>query len=69
MPVDSHGLLRDIAFRIDENVKDLSRQALVDDFDSANLQHPMSVLGIKPRCFRIEHDFTHGGMRSRHCCD
>ena len=60
MPVDAHCVLRDVALRIDERVKDLARQALVHDLDRANLQHPMPVRGIETRRFRIEHDFTHG---------
>ena len=64
MPVNPHRVLRDIALGVDEHVKDLSRQALVHDLDGADFEHPMSVLGIKPGCFRVEHDFTHGGLRS-----
>ena len=62
MPVDPDGLLGDGALRIDERVKDLAGQALVHDLDGANFQHPMSVGRIEACRFRVEHDFTHGGL-------
>ena len=60
--VDAHCVLRDVALRIDEHVKDLAGQALVHDLDRADFQHPMSVRRIEACRFRVEHDFTHGAF-------
>ena len=43
MAVDARGVLGDLALGIDERMEDLSRQDLMDNFDRANFQHPVSV--------------------------
>ena len=62
MTVDARGVLGDLALGIDERVEDFSRQDLMDDFDRANFQHPVSVGRTKASRFGVEHDFTHSEL-------
>ena len=62
MAVDARGVLGDLALGIDERVEDFSRQDLMDDFDRANFQHPVSVGRTKASRFGVEHDFTHSEL-------
>ena len=55
-----YGVLGHVALRVDELVKDASRRRLVDDFDGANLEHPVALRRAETGGFGIEHNFTHG---------
>ena len=39
-------------------------RALMNDFDRADFQHPVSLRGIEACRFGVEHDFTHGRPQS-----
>ena len=60
--MDARRVLGDVALGIDENMEDIAGQALMDDLDRADFQHPMPAGRIESRRFRVEHDFTHGGF-------
>src|SRR5215831_14841291 len=57
--VDGDGLGRHVALGIDVAMKGLSARNAIDELDAADLHQSMSLEGIKPGRFGIEHDFAH----------
>src|SRR6516165_11121980 len=57
--VDGDSLGRHVALGIDVTMKGLSARNAIDEFDATDLHQSMSLEGIKPRRFGIEHDFAH----------
>ena len=57
--VNARRIFRNVAFRVDQPMENPSRHRLVNYFDRADFQHPVPLLGIEARRFRVEHDFTH----------
>ena len=57
--VNFKGLGRHVAFGIDVDMEDLAGRDVIDQFDTADLDDPMTVPWIETGGFRIEDDFAH----------
>ena len=57
--VNARRIFGNVALRIDQPVENPSGHGLVNDFDCADFQHPVPLLGTEARRFRVEHDLTH----------
>ena len=57
--MDLECLLWHIPLRIDVLLKGTARLAMVVQFNAADLDNAMAILGIQARCFRIEYNMSH----------
>jgi hypothetical protein len=49
----------DLALRIEIQMQAVSGEPPVNDFDTANLNHPVAIIGLKAGGFRIQYYLTH----------
>ena len=59
--VNPHGVLGDIALRVDQVMEDASGRRLVHDLDRADLEQPVSFQRAQAGGFGVKHDLTHDG--------
>ena len=58
--VNRLGFARHVALGIDKAVVGFSRGNVIEQLNSADFHKAVALQGIKPGCFRIEYNFSHG---------
>jgi hypothetical protein len=62
MAVNSCRVLRNVALRIDERMKDSPGQRLMNDFHHADLHHPVPFGRTEAGRLGVKYNFTHDGL-------
>ena len=65
--VHAKRFLGDLSFRVYQNMERPAGRYLIDDFDSADFDNPISFARIDARRFGVKNDFTHLPRPSKLC--